>query len=205
MRSQKRSRNRGGFTLTELMITVALIGTIAAIAIPNFMTYQARSRRSEGYTNVAGIARAYKAYHAERGTFPDMVTVAGEASLPDPAAHGMTAPSTTKMPWDNATEAFFSIVGWKPDGNVYYSYDVHSASCGNACTDQACFTVTAHGDVDGNGSLGAILLVHPLMDASGNPIAECNSGIGNFPPPVSPITGQPVYDEPAVRLASDLY
>ena len=205
MRSQKRSRNRGGFTLTELMITVALIGTIAAIAIPNFMTYQARSRRSEGFTNVAGIARAYKAYQADRGNFPDIATVAGVASLPDPASSGLAAPTTVKMPWDNPTEAFFSIVGWKPDGNVYYTYEVHSTSCGNACNDQNCFTVTAHGDVDGNGSLGALMYVHPLSDAAGNPIAECNSGIGNFPPPVSPNTGQAVYDEPAIRLASDLY
>ncbi|TMA30346.1 MAG: prepilin-type N-terminal cleavage/methylation domain-containing protein, partial [Deltaproteobacteria bacterium] len=40
MRIEKRSRTRGGFTLTELMITVALIGTICSVAIPNFLTYQ---------------------------------------------------------------------------------------------------------------------------------------------------------------------
>ena len=210
MRIQKRSRRRGGFTLIELMIVVGLIGVLAAIAIPNFMTYQARSRRSEGYTNVSGIARAYKAYQAEQGRYPDMVaetTALGSpaASLPDPAASGKAAPNTTKMPWDNPTETFFKIVGWKPEGNVFYTYDVKSASCGNACSDQTCFTVTAHGDVDGNGALGAMMYVHPLTDASGVPLAECNSGIGNFPPPVSPVTGLAVYDEVAVRLASDLY
>jgi type IV pilus assembly protein PilA len=214
MRIQKRSRNRGGFTLIELMIVVGLVGVLAAIAIPNFLTYQARTRRSEGYTNVAGIAHAYKAYQADKGTFPDMVTEttalgAAAASLPDPAAHGMTAPSTIKMSWDPATENFFKIVGWRPEGNVYYSYDVKSSSCGNACTNQTCFTVTAHGDVDGNGSLGALMYVHPMTDAAGNPLAECNSAIGNFPPPVRPPppldTGEPVYDEVAVRLSSDLY
>jgi type IV pilus assembly protein PilA len=214
MRIQKRSRNRGGFTLIELMIVVGLVGLLAAIAIPNFLTYQARTRRSEGYTNVAGIATSYKAFQAERGSFPDMVTEttalgAAAASLPDPAAHGMAAPSTIKMPWDTATETFFGIVGWRPEGNVFYSYDVKSASCGNACTNQTCFTITAHGDVDGNGSLGALMYVHPMTDAAGNPIAECNSAIGNFPPPVRPPppvgTGQPVYDEVAVRLSSDLY
>ncbi len=210
MRNLKRSRTRGGFTLTELMITCALVGTLAAIAIPNFMTYQARSRRSEGYTNVAGIARAYKAYHAEKGRFPDMVvetTALGspEASLPDPTAHGFAAPNTQKLPWDAPTEAFFSIVGWRPEGSVFYSYDVESACGGGLCNDQSCFTVTAHGDVDGNGSLGAVMFVHPLTNATGNPIASCNSGIGNFPPPVSAETGQAVYDEPAIRLASDLY
>jgi type IV pilus assembly protein PilA len=213
MRIQKRS-NRGGFTLIELMIVIGLVGVLAAIAIPNFMTYQARTRRSEGYTNVAGIAHAYKSFQADRDFYPDMVTEttalgAAAASLPDPAAHGMTAPSTIKMPWDAPTDNFFKIVGWKPEGNVYYSYDVKSNSCGNACTNQSCFTVTAHGDVDGNGSLGALMYVHPMADSAGNPIAECNSAVGNFPPPVRPPppldTGLPVYDEPAVRLASDLY
>src|SRR2546426_2093239 len=131
MRRTMRSRKQG-FTLIELMIVIGIIGVLAAIAIPNFMTYQARSRRSEGYTNVTGIARAYKSYQADRDKYPDMVTEttaqgAPAASLPDPAAHGMVAPSTVKMPWDTQTENFFKIVGWKPEGNVFYSYDVKSA------------------------------------------------------------------------------
>jgi type IV pilus assembly protein PilA len=208
MRIRKRSRTGGGFTLIELMITVALIGTMAAIAIPNFLTYQARSRRSEGYTNVAGIARAYNIYHADRGNFPDMRAVAGEPSLPDDSLYGGLRP--VKMPWDNATEAFFATVGWKPDGNVFYSYDVNSgtfAACGGACTDQHCFTVTAHGDVDGQNGAGQVMFVHPMTDAAGAPIAWCNSAINNFSPPVRSGGGAAVFDEPAIRLGgmSDLY
>ena len=207
MRLEKRSRLRGGFTLTELMITVALIGTIAAIAIPNFLTYQARSRRSEGYTNVSGIARAYKIYQADRGNYPDMVTNAGVASLPDPSLYGGLGPQ--KMPWDNPTEAFFSITGWRPEGSVMYTYDVNSAACvgGNgSCNDQNCFTVTAHGDVDGKNGTGQVMFVHPMKNAAGTPIAWCNSRVANFPPPVRP-GGGTVFDEPAVRIGagSDLY
>ncbi len=208
MRIEKRSRTRGGFTLTELMITVALIGTICSVAIPNFLTYQARSRRSEGATNVAGIARAYKVYQADRGNFPDMVTVSGESSLPDPGLYGGLSPQ--KMPWDGPTEAFFSITGWKPEGNVFYSYDVNSGSCSGgtgACTDQTCFTVTAHGDVDGKNGTGQVMFVHPMVNTAGAPIAWCNSRIMNFPPPVRAGSGGAVFDEPAVRLGagSDLY
>jgi len=206
MRISTRSRNRGGFTLTELMITIALIGALAAIAIPNFLSYQARARRSEGFTNVAGIARAYKAHHAERGVFPDMVTTttalgAAEATLPDPTDYGKPAPNTVRMPWDTKTETFFKIVGWKPEGNVFYSYDVRSTACGNTCTEQTCFTATAHGDVNGNGVVAALMHVHPQRDAAGNVLASCISGVFGYGPPVRMSGGVliDVYDEVAVR------
>ena len=56
-----RSRSNTGFTLLELMMVVAIIGLLSAIAIPNFLQYQARSRRSEAYANIVGMVRAQKA------------------------------------------------------------------------------------------------------------------------------------------------
>jgi type IV pilus assembly protein PilA len=50
-----RRRPQSGFTLIELMIVVAIIGILAAIAIPNFIRFQARARQSEANTNLKSL------------------------------------------------------------------------------------------------------------------------------------------------------
>ncbi|WP_414645174.1 type IV pilin protein, partial [Candidatus Deferrimicrobium sp.] len=51
-------KGKKGFTLIELMIVVAIIGILAAIAIPNFLRFQAKSKQSEAKTNLGGIFTA---------------------------------------------------------------------------------------------------------------------------------------------------
>ncbi|MBI3359120.1 MAG: prepilin-type N-terminal cleavage/methylation domain-containing protein [Nitrospirae bacterium] len=48
-------KNSKGFTLIELMIVVAIVGILAAIAIPNFLGYQAKAKTSEAKVNLGGI------------------------------------------------------------------------------------------------------------------------------------------------------
>jgi len=58
-------KGKKGFTLIELMIVVAIIGILAAIAIPNFLRFQAKSKQSEAKTNLGGIFTAQTAYLSE--------------------------------------------------------------------------------------------------------------------------------------------
>lgn len=65
----KKLKGQKGFTLIELMIVVAIIGILAAIAIPNFMQYQAKSKQSEAKTNLGGIYTSEVAYFGENNAY----------------------------------------------------------------------------------------------------------------------------------------
>jgi type IV pilus assembly protein PilA len=61
----KQLKGQKGFTLIELMIVVAIIGILAAIAIPNFLAYQAKSKQSEAKVSLGAIFTSVVAFQAE--------------------------------------------------------------------------------------------------------------------------------------------
>ena len=63
-------RNNKGFTLIELMIVVAIIGILAAIAIPAYQDYIARSQVSEGVQLLGGGKTPLAEFYADRGQWP---------------------------------------------------------------------------------------------------------------------------------------
>jgi type IV pilus assembly protein PilA len=146
-------RRRTGFTLLELMMVVAVIGILAAIAIPNFLRYQLRTRATETLTHLKGIATTEVAYFAEHGTFVSVPT-AVPASLP----------GTQRVPWPTNTQ--FDLIGWSPEGGVVFQYAVQ-ADDPNGTGALTRFTAETTADLDNNGVQSYFALIRPLAGAGG--------------------------------------
>ena len=69
--NRKEIRTQRGFTLIELMIVVAIIGVLAAIAIPAYRDFANRAKMSEVIAAIDAIAQGASEYHAAMGYFPD--------------------------------------------------------------------------------------------------------------------------------------
>lgn len=174
-----------GFTLVELVITVAIIGILASAAMSLFREQQMRSKRAEAMTNVAAITKMVKGYFGESGVYPE--TALYHPGLPF---------TPNAVQWDPVGAApDFGAFGFQAEGGVRYRYDVVSQACG--CTD--CFTVEAIADLDGDFRLSEIGNFHP--DASG---WACPTEWVGVPP--NRRGGVLVVDEPhALDAAPDRY
>jgi len=188
----RRTRKTAGFTLIELVIVVGLIGALSAIAIPNFLNYQARSRRSEAWVNVNAIARAEKSFFAERNTYHDST-----APWPDYTLNGGLG--TTTQQWDDDSQDHFADLGWKPEGRVRYSYEANTTLNCDGC--ELCFTATGYGDVDGEGFPSAIMYVQPHTEGGVQKV--CKAKLFGFGTPTRIGSASPVYNEVEVNRQTD--
>lgn len=125
---------KGGFTLIELMIVVAIIGILAAIAIPNFLKFQLKAKSTEGKTNLAAIRTAEEGYMSEFGQY--VVAAVAPTALPGNSKAVFPAVNTT-------TPSGFDTIGWRPEGNVYFQYAV-------VVPGTTGFTATAVANIDGD-------------------------------------------------------
>jgi len=80
-----------GFTLIELMIVVAIIGILAAIAIPAYQNYTIRSQVTEGLSLADGWKTSISEYYAQNGAFPTCSTTAAAGKAGCIAITGATS------------------------------------------------------------------------------------------------------------------
>lgn len=149
----------GGGAVVVIVIVVllggiAMVGVLAAIAIPNFIRYQLRAKSAELPAQVKAIHAAEEARgFAGHGllAFPDGLPAGG-------------VPGSEKMPWSEEDRAVASQLTWDVETGTYGRYAVAVAQdqAGNAA-----FSICGEADLDGDDRFQAVVLFRPAVDSAG--------------------------------------
>ncbi len=151
-----RKRFKGGFTLIELMVVVAIIGILAAVAIPAFMKNARKAKTAEAVTNVKKMYDGARAYYEEemnsRGSVTPIDKQFPTGTLTAPAAGpaaccGSTGdkcnPADYVAEWKDAA-GVWNALKFSMDDPHYYAYTYQGSGTGS----DSVFSARANGDLN---------------------------------------------------------
>lgn len=115
MLSRFRMKDETGFTLIELMIVIAIIGILAAIAIPQFSAYRVRSYNSAANADLRNAATAQEAY------FVDAQTYANGLSLITGSKYGLFTSQSVTISVSGASTSGYTMNSYHSSGDKTWS------------------------------------------------------------------------------------